>query len=77
MPYLEEFNTSHVVDHNKLENKLDYLATLVKQLSKTQTVAKLCGICISVDHPTDTCPALHEARRENTESPQAPAAIVK
>jgi len=65
-----EINTSYVAYHNKLESKLDDLATLFKQVAKTQVVAKLCGICTSIDHPTDTCPTLNETGGENTESPQ-------
>jgi len=45
-------------------------------MAMTPTVAKLCGICNSADHPTDTCPTLNETRGENTESPQAYASNI-
>jgi hypothetical protein len=47
----------------------------VKQLalSKAQT-NKLCGICTSTEHPTDTCPILQD--ESVTELPQAYAAAL-
>jgi len=46
----------------QLETKIDALTTLVNQLATNQRVApsttRVCGICISVDHFTDSCPAL-------------------
>jgi Asp-tRNA(Asn)/Glu-tRNA(Gln) amidotransferase C subunit len=58
-----------------LETRIDELTSLVKQLavSKAQT-AKLCGICTSTEHPTDTCPILQD--ESVTELPQAYAAAL-
>ncbi|MCI25277.1 hypothetical protein A2U01_0046467, partial [Trifolium medium] len=56
-----------------LETRVDELTSLVKQLAvhKPQT-AKVCGICTSPEHPTDTCPILQD--EIITELPQAYAA---
>jgi len=49
----------------KLEIKIDALTTLVNQLAANQRVApsttRVCSICTSVDHFTDSCPALQQA----------------
>lgn len=44
-----------------LETIIDELTSLVRQLTvgKTQT-ERLCGICISPEHPTNTCPTLQK-----------------
>ncbi|XP_050875455.1 uncharacterized protein LOC127079088 [Lathyrus oleraceus] len=63
-----------LVSSNKaLETRIDGLTSLVKQLAvgKTQAV-NLCAICTSPEHPTDTCPILHD--ESITELPQAYAA---
>ncbi|MCH85970.1 hypothetical protein A2U01_0006823, partial [Trifolium medium] len=58
-----------------VESRLDELTSLVKQLAlgKTQT-ERVCGICTSPEHPTDTCPILQDD--SITELPQAYAANV-
>ncbi|XP_045791304.1 uncharacterized protein LOC123886011 [Trifolium pratense] len=45
----------------KFDARIDELTTLVKKLavSKAQP-AKVCGICTSSEHPTDTCPILQD-----------------
>ncbi|CAJ2672885.1 unnamed protein product [Trifolium pratense] len=57
----------------KFDARIDELTTLVKKLavSKAQP-AKVCGICTSSEHPTDTCPILQD--ETITELPQAYAA---
>ncbi|CAJ2663828.1 unnamed protein product [Trifolium pratense] len=57
----------------RIETRIDELTSLVKQLavSKAQP-AKVCGICTSSEHPTDTCPILQD--ESITELPQAYAA---
>jgi hypothetical protein len=56
-----------------LETRIEELTSLVKQMAvnKPQT-AKVCGICTSAEHPTDTCPILQD--ETITELPQAYAA---
>ncbi|RDX89401.1 hypothetical protein CR513_28870, partial [Mucuna pruriens] len=48
----------------RLENQLFELTYLVSQLVVLQhqpnMAAKVCGICTSVEHPTDLCPTLQE-----------------
>jgi len=58
-----------------LETRLNELTSLVKQLAlgKTQT-KRVCGICTSSEHPTDTCPILQDD--SITELPQPYAANV-
>ncbi|GAU51081.1 hypothetical protein TSUD_241500 [Trifolium subterraneum] len=57
----------------RIDARIDELTSLVKQLAvnKPQT-AKVCGICTSPEHPTDTCPILQDDAI--TELPQAYAA---
>ncbi|XP_045810925.1 uncharacterized protein LOC123905364 [Trifolium pratense] len=57
----------------KFDARIDELTSLVKKLavSKAQP-AKVCGICTSSEHPTDTCPILQD--ETITELPQAYAA---
>nr|KYP57395.1 hypothetical protein KK1_003657 [Cajanus cajan] len=48
----------------KLECKLDALVNLVTQLAANQkfaSVARVCGICTSINHPTDACPFLQDS----------------
>ncbi|XP_047159844.1 uncharacterized protein LOC124847252 [Vigna umbellata] len=49
---------------NKLESKLDEIASLFK--TSTPQIAKKCGICISTNHYTDECPSLVETTVENS-----------
>ena len=48
----------------KLEQKIDSLTTLVTQLAVNQKKmilpARVCGICTSIEHPTDACPSLQQ-----------------
>jgi len=46
----------------KLESKIDALTTLVNQLASNQraSAARVCGLCKSVDHFIDSCPALQQ-----------------
>ncbi|XP_050916679.1 uncharacterized protein LOC127131825 [Lathyrus oleraceus] len=65
---------TQVSSSNKaLETRIEELTSLVKQMvvSKPQTT-KLCGICTSTEHPTDTCPILQDD--SVTQLPQAYAA---
>ncbi|KAF1881802.1 hypothetical protein Lal_00014553, partial [Lupinus albus] len=50
---------------DKLETKIDSLTTLITQLAINQqksSMARVCGICTSSDHYSDTCPSLLEPR---------------
>ena len=56
-------DSSSSVENKKLEGKLDALVNLVTQLSMNKksasaTVARVCGLCSSIDHHTDLCPSL-------------------
>ena len=55
-----------VTEHLRLENKLNELTSMVRQLAigqqttqTQQTQQRLCGICVA-DHFTDVCPQLQE-----------------
>ncbi|XP_061358008.1 uncharacterized protein LOC133302269 [Gastrolobium bilobum] len=55
-------------DNQRIENRLDELTSMVRQLAVTQTVQpsaqqtnNLCGICCDPSHPTDACPSLHDS----------------
>ncbi|RDX93862.1 hypothetical protein CR513_23824, partial [Mucuna pruriens] len=52
----------------RLENQLTELTSLVRQLAVRQhqpaLVAKVCGLCTSVEHPTDMCPTLQETESD-------------
>ncbi|XP_061352702.1 uncharacterized protein LOC133297550 [Gastrolobium bilobum] len=54
-------------DNQRMENRLDELTSMVRQLAVTQTVqpsaqqiSNLCGICCDPSHPTDACPSFHQ-----------------
>ncbi|RDX83795.1 hypothetical protein CR513_35254, partial [Mucuna pruriens] len=53
-------------------NQLTELTSLVRQLAVGQhqpaMAAKVCGICTSVEHPTDMCPTLQETESDQTEN---------
>ncbi|RDX89354.1 hypothetical protein CR513_28930, partial [Mucuna pruriens] len=53
-------NEIDAVDNLRLENQLTELTLLVRQLAIDQhqpsIVARVCGICTSMEHPTDRCP---------------------
>ncbi|RDY13839.1 hypothetical protein CR513_01190, partial [Mucuna pruriens] len=57
-------NEIGAASNQRLENQLTELTSLVRQLAVSQhypaTVAKVCGICTSAEHPTDLCPTLQE-----------------
>jgi len=55
----------------KLESKIDALTTLVNQLASNQRapVARVCGLCTSVDHFTDSCPALQQQAASSSSTP--------
>ncbi|XP_020232907.1 uncharacterized protein LOC109813181 [Cajanus cajan] len=61
----------------KLESKLDALVNLVTQLAanqKSTSVARVCGICSSIDHHTNVCPSLQQSGVN--EHPEAYAANI-
>jgi len=62
----------------KLESKIDVFTTLVNQLASNQRApaTRVYGLCTSVDHFTDSCPALQQAVTSSTQvdTPQAYAA---
>jgi len=50
-----EVEASYVVDHKKIEGKLDDLAAMVRtliDLQKKLIPSTLCGICAFINHPT-------------------------
>ena len=70
-------NSSSSSETKKLEGKLDSLVNLVTQLvmnQKSAPVARLCGLCSSVDHHTDLCPSVQQS--EAIEQPEAYAAHI-
>ncbi|RDX95018.1 hypothetical protein CR513_22509, partial [Mucuna pruriens] len=69
-------NTSTVIsgvntfNNLRLENQLIELTSLVRQLAirqHQQVAQRVCGICTSMEHPTDTCPILQKNELENIE----------
>ncbi|RDX97361.1 hypothetical protein CR513_19873, partial [Mucuna pruriens] len=56
----------------RLENQPTELTSLVRQLVVGQhqpaMAAKVCGICTSVEHPTDMCPTLQETESDQPEN---------
>ncbi|RDY13524.1 hypothetical protein CR513_01545, partial [Mucuna pruriens] len=62
-------NEIGAVDNLRLENQLTELTSLVRQLAVGQhqpsIVARVCGICTSMEHPTDMCPALQETESDD------------
>ncbi|RDX85400.1 hypothetical protein CR513_33419, partial [Mucuna pruriens] len=63
-------NEIDAVDNLRLENQLTDLTSLVRQLAVAQhqpsIVARVCGICTYVEHPTDMCPTLQETESDYT-----------
>ncbi|RDX76441.1 hypothetical protein CR513_43563, partial [Mucuna pruriens] len=39
-----------------------------RMVNEIGTAAKICGICISVEHPIDTCPTLQETESDQPEN---------
>ncbi|RDX64394.1 hypothetical protein CR513_57058, partial [Mucuna pruriens] len=58
--------------NQRIVNQLDELTSLVRQLAVGQQqpamLAKICGICTSVEHPTDMCPTLQEIESDQLEN---------
>ncbi|RDX98434.1 hypothetical protein CR513_18635, partial [Mucuna pruriens] len=58
--------------NHRLENQLTELTSLVKQLVVSQhqlaMAVKICGICTSMEHPTDMCPTLQETESDQPEN---------
>ncbi|RDX90803.1 hypothetical protein CR513_27310, partial [Mucuna pruriens] len=58
--------------NQRLENQLTELTSLVRQLAVEQhqptMVAKVCGICTSMEHPTDVCLTLQEIESDQPEN---------
>ncbi|RDY03157.1 hypothetical protein CR513_13305, partial [Mucuna pruriens] len=54
------------------ENQLTKLTSLVRQLTVEQDqpsiATRVCGICTSMEHPTDMCPTLQETKLNHPES---------
>ncbi|RDX99002.1 hypothetical protein CR513_18015, partial [Mucuna pruriens] len=65
-------NYSTEVQHQKLENQLIELTSLVRHLAIGQLLlsmaARVYGICTSVEHPTNMCPTLQETKSDHFES---------
>ena len=73
---VHDVGSSDLVE-KKLESKIDALTTLVSQLAANQRPAppaRVCGICTSIEHPTDCCQLLHESTGSG--APQAYAANI-
>ncbi|RDY13418.1 hypothetical protein CR513_01671, partial [Mucuna pruriens] len=65
-------NEIGAASNQRMENQLTELTSLVRQLAVSQhhpaMAAKVCGICTSMEHPTDLCPTLQETESGQTES---------
>ncbi|RDX72685.1 hypothetical protein CR513_47787, partial [Mucuna pruriens] len=65
-------NEIGAASNQRLENQLTELTSLVRQLVVGQhqpaMAAKVCGICTSVEHPTDMCPTLQETESDQPEN---------
>ncbi|RDX98890.1 hypothetical protein CR513_18131, partial [Mucuna pruriens] len=65
-------NEISAASNQRLENQLTELTSLVRQLVVGQhqpaMAAKVCGICTSVEHPTDMCPTLQETDSNQAEN---------
>ncbi|RDX96928.1 hypothetical protein CR513_20356, partial [Mucuna pruriens] len=65
-------NEISATSNQRLENQLTKLTSLVRQLAVGQhqpaMAAKVCGICTSVEHPTDMCPTLQETESDQPEN---------
>ncbi|RDX94804.1 hypothetical protein CR513_22765, partial [Mucuna pruriens] len=65
-------NEIDAVDNLRLENQLTKLTSLVRQLAVGQhqpsIAARVCGICTSMEHPTDMCSTLQETESNHLES---------
>ncbi|RDX64643.1 hypothetical protein CR513_56783, partial [Mucuna pruriens] len=65
-------NEIGAVENLRLDNQLTELTSLVRQLVVGQhqpsIAAKICGICTSMEHPTNMCPTLQETESDHLES---------
>ncbi|RDY11495.1 hypothetical protein CR513_03841, partial [Mucuna pruriens] len=65
-------NEIGATSNQRLENQLTELTSLVRQLVVGQhqlaMAAKVCGICTSVEHPTNMCPTLQETESDQPEN---------
>ncbi|RDX84350.1 hypothetical protein CR513_34613, partial [Mucuna pruriens] len=65
-------NEIGAASNQRLENQLTELTSLVRQLIVGQhqpaMVAKVCGICTSVEHPTNMYPTLQETESDQPEN---------
>ncbi|RDX86172.1 hypothetical protein CR513_32517, partial [Mucuna pruriens] len=68
-------NEIGAASNQRLENQLTELTSLVRQLAVGQhqptIIAKVCGICTSVEHPIDLCPTLQETKSDQPENVRA------
>ncbi|RDX62870.1 hypothetical protein CR513_58758, partial [Mucuna pruriens] len=68
-------NEIGAASNQRLENQLTKLTSLVRQLAVGQhqpaLAAKVCGICTSVEHPTDMCPTLQETELDQPKNVEA------
>ncbi|RDX77469.1 hypothetical protein CR513_42405, partial [Mucuna pruriens] len=64
-------NTQNFGVRGRLENKITALTSLVRQLAigqhHTSPPTKVCGICTSIEHPTNVCPTLQETEPNSAE----------
>jgi len=72
-------DSSSSAKNKKVEGKLDALVNLVTQLAMNQKsasapIARVCGLCSSVDHHTDLYPSLQQSGVN--EQPEAYAAKI-
>ncbi|RDX82239.1 hypothetical protein CR513_36999, partial [Mucuna pruriens] len=74
-------NEISVASNQRLENQLIELTSLVRQLAVRQhqptMAAKVCGICTSVEHPTDMCLTLQETDSNNMQFQQKMTATIQ
>ncbi|RDY07516.1 hypothetical protein CR513_08367, partial [Mucuna pruriens] len=65
-------NEIGAASNQRLENQLTELTSLVRQLAVSQhhpaMETTVCGICTSVEHPTNLCPTLQETESVQAES---------
>ena len=70
-------DSSSSTENKNLEGKLDALVNLVTQLAmnqKSTPIARVCGLCSSIDHYTDLYPSLQQSGVN--EQPEAYAANI-
>ncbi|RDY09668.1 hypothetical protein CR513_05933, partial [Mucuna pruriens] len=59
-------NEVSAIDNLRLDNQLTELTSLVRQHQPSQAT-RVCGICTSMEHPTDMCPTLQETKSDHPE----------